>query len=669
MKNIYKSVLIGLTSSVLVFPGARAMEINNKESGPYILAKTAINKPDISISINMELIWNEVPSALRYNIYADGNFIDWTSGLRYRMPSDTTKGTKLTVKAVDSNGAESDVSNEVIYSEGILAFPGAEGHGKFTTGGRGGKIYKVTTLEDTGKAGSFRYAIEQRGPRVILFEVAGTIKLKSNLRLNNGDVTIAGQTSPGGICIADYEFQIRASNVIIRFLRFRPGDVNGEEPDGLGAMDQSNIMVDHCSISWSVDECLSIYGNRFSTVQWCMAYQALRISTHGKGTHCYGGNWGGEYATYHHNLIAHCESRTPRLGPRPGTQMNEKLDLRNNVFYNWAGNGCYGGEGMDVNIVNNYYKPGPATDAASSAVKYRIAAPGIRTISYCQNSDGSWNAWYPMLHHWGKLYVDGNVPEGYPDVTKDNWTKGIYAQISSSGNDGTYTQATKDSIRLSRPWDDSKIKTYTAVQAYEQVLGYAGASNHRDRLDSLIVDDVRNRKATYTASGNKKGFINTPNDTRLPNESSYCPNLPKDFSSKYDLIDSDGDGIPDYWEDYLGSDANDASDADWKNSQGYTNFEAYLYGLVSSITYNQTRTDLGPLNIKDEYVANNKIQIFGLIDIVRVKNVPDNTDVNIYNLNGTLVHKETISQDYSKNLPKGVYIVSAADMTRKITIR
>lgn len=261
------------------------------------------------------------------------------------------------------------------------AFPGAEGFGRYTTGGRGGAVYHVTNLNDSGE-GSFRWACEQTGARTIVFDVAGTIHLETPLYLQNGNVTIAGQTAPGdGICIADNPFQIDANNVIIRYMRFRLGNKyvqkeNADGWDGLGGMDKENIIVDHCSVSWSIDECLSVYGVRNATVQWCIASQSLQASGHSKGAHGYGGNWGGSGVTYHHNLLAHHESRVPRLGPRYTTQLDERLDMRNNVFYNWAGNGCYGGEAMNVNIVNNYYKPGPGTEKRSTTIQRRIAGIG-----------------------------------------------------------------------------------------------------------------------------------------------------------------------------------------------------------------------------------------------------------------------------------------------------
>lgn len=541
-----------------------------------------------------------------------------------------------------------------------LAFPGAEGHGRFTTGGRGGKVVRVTTLEDNTSTqsvinGSLRWAIQQASPKTIVFDVSGTIILKQQLKTGKDNITFAGQTSPGkGICIGGHAFVINSNNIIIRYIRFRPGDESGEELDGLGGMDKKNIIVDHCSVSWSVDEALSVYGMENLTVQWTVASEALRVSNHGKGTHCYGGNWGGNKASYHHNMIAHAESRVPRLGPRPSTQENEYVDIRNNVFYNWAGEGCYGAEGMKINMVNNYYKPGPATDAASSAVKYRIAKIGVRTTQYVTDNPG----FKPMKHVWGKFYIDGNKIDGNTEVTNDNWTKGVYAQQSNgSGVDNLWTQTTRDTIRLSQPLDAGMVTTHTADLAYDRVLDYVGASLSRDEIDDRIVSDVRNRAATFTASGNKKGYINSPMDTKPSGAAAdWTPWLQP--SVEQAPIDTDGDGIPDYWEDANGLDKNKSSDANLTNSEGYTNLELYLNSLVAHITEAQNaggiNTGIEDLITEEEILAYAHVSNGTLL----LKNLPmPSSVVEVYSINGVMQVKVNVqSGEFAYNLPSGMYI-------------
>lgn len=586
-------------------------------------------------------------------------------------------------------------------ADNLPAFPGAEGFGRYTTGGRGGAVYHVTKLDDDGSEGSFRWACNKSGVRTIVFDVSGTIYLKSALQLKKGNVTIAGQTAPGdGICIADYPFTIDSDNVIIRFMRFRLGNrhVDKHEGDGLGGMDRKNIIVDHCSISWSIDECLSVYGSKNITLQWNIVSQSLKKSGHSKGNHGYGGNWGGSGATYHHNLLAHHDSRVPRLGPRPGTQKDERMDMRNNVMYNWGGNGCYGGEGMTVNIAYNYYKPGPTTLKRTKAMQYRLAAPGIRTVDYCLNkaaiaayyktatgtavtkndvsgsSDGtnnyveisgtkykidmttnkidvggkqvtvSWNDWKPMLHVWGKFYAEGNYNPNSADMNKDNFKYGIANQIDKSGNDKTYPG--DNAIKLTVPMDFEGVTTHTAKDAYEKVLAYAGASLHRDWVDEQMVNDTRKGIATSTGSGNTGGIINSQNDNKPAGAAadwSPWPDLVTDTSIS--VADTDGDGIPDYWEDANGLDKNNAADGNLTDAEGYTNLERYMNSLVADIMAkeNEGGKFLSGTQTYDDAT--------GIADATIYNKVADG---RIYNLHGMLVENPIPGNIYIQNGKKFV---------------
>lgn len=586
-------------------------------------------------------------------------------------------------------------------ADNLPAFPGAEGFGRYTTGGRGGAVYHVTKLDDDGSEGTFRWACNKSGVRTIVFDVSGTIYLKSALQLKKGNVTIAGQTAPGdGICIADYPFTIDSDNVIIRFMRFRLGNrhVDKHEGDGLGGMDRKNIIVDHCSISWSIDECLSVYGSKNITLQWNIVSQSLKKSGHSKGNHGYGGNWGGSGATYHHNLLAHHDSRVPRLGPRPGTQKDERMDMRNNVMYNWGGNGCYGGEGMTVNIAYNYYKPGPTTLKRTKAMQYRLAAPGIRTVDYCLNkaaiaayyktatgtavtkndvsgsSDGtnnyveisgtkykidmktnkidvggkqvtvSWNDWKPMLHVWGKFYAEGNYNPKSADMNKDNFKYGIANQIDKSGNDKTYPG--DNAIKLTVPMPFEGVTTHTAQDAFEKVLAYAGASLHRDWVDEQMVNDTRKGIATSTGSGNTGGIINSQNDNKPAGAAadwSSWPDLVTDTSISVE--DTDGDGIPDYWEDANGLDKNNAADGNLTDAEGYTNLERYMNSLVADIMAkeNEGGKFLSGTQTYDDAT--------GIADATIYNKVADG---RIYNLQGMLVENPIPGSIYIQNGKKFV---------------
>lgn len=494
-------------------------------------------------------------------------------------------------------------------AENTPAFPGAEGFGRYTTGGRGGSVLHVTSLADDGTAGTLRWAINQSGKRTVVFDISGTIHLTAALPIKNANITLAGQTAPGdGICVADYPFTINASNVIIRYMRFRLGNiyVAYHEGDGLGGMDQENIMVDHCSVSWSIDECLSVYGMKNSTVQWCIASQSLRNAGHAKGAHGYGGNWGGSGASYHHNLICHHDSRTPRLGPRASTQTDERMDFRNNVIYNWGGNGCYGGEGMKVNMVNNYYKPGPGTKQRSSLIQYRIAAIGIRTTQYITDNP----SFAPMWHVWGKYFVDGNYINGWPAVTADNWTNGIYAQINNSTVDNLFTQGTKDTLKVTTPTPFIYTTTHSPEAAYDKVLKYAGASLSRDWVDTLMVYDTRNGLASHTGtgSGDVYGIIDTQDDNKPTNAASDWNAWPT-LVSKTTPTDTDQDGMPDAWETANGLNPNNAADRNTTNSAGYTMLEVYMNSLVSAITTDQTAGGTAAGNTLGSTIISTKVTL------------------------------------------------------------
>lgn len=432
----------------------------------------------------------------------------------------------------------------------VPAFPGAEGFGAHVTGGRGGDVYTVTNLNDAGP-GSFREAIEASGPRTIVFAVSGTIELQSRIRITNGDLTIAGETAPGdGICLKNYSFSFGSDNIIVRYISIRLGVDKRWENDAVNGSGD-NIIMDHCSVSWGVDETLSLYHSSNLTVQWCIVSEGLYNSFHSSGPHSMGGLWGGQPGSFHHNLIAHHHNRFPRFaGSRySGLEEIEKVDYRNNVLYNWVTSSVYGGEGGDYNMVNNYYKPGPGT---YSGVRDRIVAP--------RPDDGS-GAQEPGV--WGNFYVDGNYVHGFPDVTSDNWL-GV--------DEVNAEQAAM--IKLDEPFDAAYVTTQTPQEAYEAVLNHAGASlPKRDRVDARITEDTRTGTATY---GNTfPGIIDHPDDVGgYPVLESTTP-----------PTDTDGDGIPDYWEDANGLDKNDPADGKIIQADGYSNLEHYLHDLVGEFKY------------------------------------------------------------------------------------
>ena len=461
-----------------------------------------------------------------------------------------------------------------------LAFPGAEGGGKYTAGGRGGMVCHVTTLtDDDNDRGSLRYNLSLPGSKTIVFDVSGTINLTRQLDITEGALTIAGQTAPGdGICIAGFPIVVKASNVIIRFLRFRMGDKNKVEGDALSIDGRRNIIIDHCSFSWSTDECVSVYGNTNFTLQYCFITESLRTSVHDKGSHGYGGIWGGTNASFHHNLLAHHDSRNPRFDHDfVNTKCAGPIDYVNNVIFNWGGNSAYGGEGTNkgaggrhINMVNNYYKYGPATSKKS-----RIVNPTTSCADYCGKSPGG-------TIEPGKFYITGNYVDGNTTVTNDNW-QGVDPDESDK----------KNLCKAAARWSDgltALTNEQSALDAYETVLAKAGCSLHRDAVDLRIVEDVRNgivrngqtvTSSTVTGSVTpKKGQISKGGLIDTPSDVGGYP----DLASKTAPVDTDHDGMPDEWEDANGLDKNNLSDGKICTlDENYTNLEVYLNSLVQDL--------------------------------------------------------------------------------------
>ena len=417
----------------------------------------------------------------------------------------------------------------LLYSQ-QLAFPTAEGYGKYATGGRGGAVYEVTTLNPTG-AGSLGAAIGASGTRTVVFKVAGTIT--GNFNITNGNITIAGQTAPGdGICIKG-NLSISADNIIIRYIRVRydptvPGDA-------IGGRGHKNIIIDHVSASWSADEVFSFYHNDNTTVQWCIIAEGCEKFENGVSVgHRFGGIWGNNYGTWHHNLLVHNDSRNPRWASGCGYN-----DYRNNVLFNWGYQGCYGGEAAQpgdprytfttISIIDNYYKSGPATQSKSL-----IANPSARTAT----DKGSW-------------YVSDNYVNGYSSVTANNW-------LGVTGS---------NYIKMSEPWLAMPINQETAEQAYLSVLDGVGCSlPNRDTIDKRIIEEVRTGTATY----GRNGIIDKPSDVGgWPVLAAGTP-----------YTDSDKDGMSDEWETANGLNPNDPSDRNGIGEGGYTNLEVFLYKLV-----------------------------------------------------------------------------------------
>ena len=451
----------------------------------------------------------------------------------------------------------------------IPAFPGAEGGGMYTCGGRGGRVITVTNLNDSGE-GSLRWACLQGGARIIVFNVAGIIHLESPLTILAPYITIAGQTAPGdGICIAGESFEISTHDVIVRHLRIRRGGTNpARREDAMGGNPIGNIMIDHCSTSWGLDENISFYRHMYDpedggkarklpavnvTIQNTISSQALDSYNH-----AFGSTLGGENASFMRNLWANNAGRNPSIG------WNGVFNFVNNVLFNWVHRSVDGGDYTALyNMINNYYKPGPLTPK-DSPVGHRILKPesGRSKLGYLV---------------FGRVYADGNIVEGNERVTRDNWDGGI--QVQDLPNTGEYTKA----IRWNRPFPMPYISIMPTQEAYEFVLANAGATvPKRDIVDERLMEQIRTGKVYYDETVDPESYYQFKY-RRLPKDSykqgiitdvSQVGGYPEYKGAPY--RDNDGDGMPDEWEVKYGLNPNDSSDV---NGDGYTNIEKYINGI------------------------------------------------------------------------------------------
>ena len=501
------------------------------------------------------------------------------------------------------------------------AFPGAEGHGRYVTGGRAAdgttKVYHVTNLNDSGE-GSLRWALSQSGPRTIVFDVSGYIDLKSQLNITS-NTTIAGQTAPyPGITLRYYTIYFgNCDNVIVRYLRFRRSQVKdiNDGADATWGRKRNSIMLDHCSFSWSIDEVASFYDNNNFTMQWCTIAESLTNPGHSKGAHGYGGIWGGKLASFHHNLIAHVTNRAPRFnGARyqwadykknklydqykwDNYVQAENVDLRNCVMYNYqSGNACYGGPGGGyINIVNNYYKAGPSNATNKRVTQVTVGASGNSTPT-------------ELTGMTSRYYINGNyvTAAGAGKEANYDWTGVAYdgGTITVDGNryskdpnhmygdTATYVTHTDGvdyvKIKLDGPCPTGEITTHNAETTFEKVLACAGSSLYRDAVDARYMEEVSTGTATYTGPVTKKaGQLDLINDPEGEQDEAY-PSFPELSSeSRPADFDTDGDGMADEWETANGLNPNDAADANsytLDTEKGwYTNLEVYLNAIVEDI--------------------------------------------------------------------------------------
>ena len=526
------------------------------------------------------ITWDSADSNAAYIIYKDGERVDIVTEARY---DNADANGHYSVRAISRYGVLSNAV-EAVESSRTLAFPTAEGFGKFATGGRGGKVVTVTSLEDDGSEGTLRWAFEQHKgyPLTIVFAVSGDIALSRELRVNRTDWTLAGQSAPGeGIVITRNKVNFGGSqNFIVRNVRFRIGQKNmaGEiqAENACGAENCSNFIFDHCSFGWSVEENMNTADCHFLTVQYSIVHEGLYNAGHSKGSRGYGCQWGGSPATYHHNLLAHNQSRSCRFNGARGEDNVVFIEYVNNVNYNYGTRGaCYGGENTaqiasynglnsahECNFMNNYYLSGNASDKSSVV---------FVNVSYARDGATSWAP--------SKWYVSGNYARGFASASTNNWV-GVTVETYSKDDvkseerivpQNAYHKYTPAGVvGAYRPELYMMQDFESAEDAYATVVEKAGTVN-RDKVEARVADDARRRTTTYggKTKGKKSGILDTEADA----EGFY------DYEPAEAAKDSDGDGMPDEWESANGLNPS-VADNNSVNADGYTALEVYLNSLM-----------------------------------------------------------------------------------------
>ncbi|WP_304506850.1 pectinesterase family protein [Duncaniella muris] len=610
--------------------------------------------------------WESGEDAAGYIIYRNGKMECLSVETSYTLPAGA-EASEFSVASISRHGV---TTKAVSASEAarLMAFPTAEGFGKYATGGRGGKVVKVTSTADDGTAGTLRWAFDQHKgePLTIIFEVSGDIALASPLNVKRANWTLAGQTAPGeGIVITRNKLNVGGSqNFIVRNMRFRIGqkDMSGQiiANNALGAENCSNFIFDHCSFGWSTEENMNTADSHFLTVQYSMLHEGLYNAGHVKDERGYACQWGGSPATYHHNLLAHNNSRSPRFNGARGEDHVVFMEYVNNVNYNYGKRGgCYGGENTapvsnytglnsvhECNFINNYYKPGPWSD------KTRIE---FVNSSYARSGATSWGP--------AKWYINGNIAEGFPSANADNWT--------AIAVEGSYTLA---DIRADRrivtatPWYQHSALGPTgryipenymlydiqsAEEAFKTVVKKAGTIN-RDKVERRVADDVKNGKVTFSGdfAGAGMGMIDTEADAE-----GFFP-----YRSDYTVpADTDGDGMPDEWEKANNLDPT-TPDNNLVNAEGYTALEVWLNSLMGELSDNDFReSSIGNICV------DNRIDYDSASRSLRVGETSIGALLEVYGIDGRRIAMQTISSAETSlaHLPEGILLLRVS--SRSIT--